>query len=105
MTYKKPKEDMTVRECPACLAPVGEPCSRPNGKRGPFAGWAHRERVAFARLGMPPEEILEEVRRQHIVDRQHQQIVVGIWMPDGYILKEPRQEIGVVAHESNARKD
>lgn len=56
-TQKKPKEDMKVRPCPVCPADVGEPCKRPNGKNGPFAGWAHKERVMFVRYGLTPEEV------------------------------------------------
>ncbi len=66
MPSKKPKEDMTVVVCPKCSAPVGEPCSRPNGKSGPFRGWAHAERVTVKRLGMTPDEVLAEVRRLHL---------------------------------------
>ncbi len=79
---------MRSEACPRCEAPVGEACTRENGKFPPFRGWVHRERVVMVRLGMTPAEILEQARRTHQIEKQRQEIVEGTWMPDGYVLNQ-----------------
>lgn len=80
------KEDFTTVACSRCGAEVGEACTRENGKPPPFRGFAHRERIVLLRLGMTPEQVMEEGRRIRHLEQQQAEIVEGVWTPDGYVI-------------------
>ncbi|MFL2925840.1 MAG: hypothetical protein ACJZ6B_06880 [Actinomycetes bacterium] len=83
------KEDFTTVACSRCGAEIGQVCTREGGKAPHFYGFAHRERIVLLRLGMTPDQVMEEGRRIRRPEEQQQsQIVDGVWMPDGYVIKE-----------------
>lgn len=82
------KEDFTTVACSCCGAEIGVACTRPNGKPVPFRDFAHRERIVLFRLGMTPEQVMEEGRRLRRLEEQQAQIVHGAWTPDGYVITE-----------------